>query len=105
MMHGNPLNHCHIMVFPDYVPSYLFYFPHFIGIPDFSEVYGFIGSVFDPNSKGHVQKLQEMDPINFETVSQLYFILANDSSLNCIRERKCTFDKQPRGGQAVSGRI
>ncbi|KAI7751374.1 hypothetical protein M8C21_016922, partial [Ambrosia artemisiifolia] len=37
-------------------------------IPDFSEVYSFIGSVFDPESKGHVQKLKEMDPINFETV-------------------------------------
>lgn len=41
----------------------------FSGIPDFAEVYGFIGSVFDPDSKDHVQKLKEMDPINFETVS------------------------------------
>uniref|UniRef100_A0A7N0VF32 Uncharacterized protein n=1 Tax=Kalanchoe fedtschenkoi TaxID=63787 RepID=A0A7N0VF32_KALFE len=39
------------------------------GIPDFAEVYNFIGSVFDPDTKGHVQKLKEMDPINFETVS------------------------------------
>lgn len=38
------------------------------GLPDFAEVYSFIGSVFDPESKGHVQKLKEMDPINFETV-------------------------------------
>lgn len=38
------------------------------GLPDFSEVYGFIGSVFDPEINGHVQKLKEMDPINFETV-------------------------------------
>ncbi|XVF76525.1 hypothetical protein PTKIN_Ptkin13bG0272600 [Pterospermum kingtungense] len=38
------------------------------GLPDFSEVYSFIGSVFDPDIKGHVQKLKEMDPINFETV-------------------------------------
>lgn len=38
------------------------------GIPDFAEVYSFIGSVFDPDTKGHVKKLQEMDPINFETV-------------------------------------
>ncbi|XP_015899606.3 protein REVEILLE 8 isoform X1 [Ziziphus jujuba] len=37
-------------------------------IPDFAEVYSFIGSVFDPDTKGHVQKLKEMDPINFETV-------------------------------------
>ncbi|XP_061351335.1 protein REVEILLE 8-like isoform X2 [Gastrolobium bilobum] len=38
------------------------------GLPDFSEVYSFIGSVFDPDTNGHVQKLKEMDPINFETV-------------------------------------
>ncbi|KAL3536320.1 hypothetical protein ACH5RR_004781 [Cinchona calisaya] len=38
------------------------------GIPDFAEVYSFIGSVFDPTTEGHVQKLKEMDPINFETV-------------------------------------
>ncbi|XP_027175530.1 protein REVEILLE 8-like isoform X1 [Coffea eugenioides] len=38
------------------------------GIPDFAEVYSFIGSVFDPTAEGHVQKLKEMDPINFETV-------------------------------------
>ncbi|KAJ7977021.1 Protein REVEILLE like [Quillaja saponaria] len=38
------------------------------GIPDFAEVYSFIGSVFDPEMEGHVQKLKEMDPINFETV-------------------------------------
>ncbi|KAF7113521.1 hypothetical protein RHSIM_RhsimUnG0119100 [Rhododendron simsii] len=38
------------------------------GKPDFAEVYSFIGSVFDPGTDGHVQKLKEMDPINFETV-------------------------------------
>ncbi|CAL5392778.1 unnamed protein product [Camellia sinensis] len=38
------------------------------GVPDFAEVYTFIGSVFDPDTKGHMQKLKEMDPINFETV-------------------------------------
>ncbi|TKY45552.1 REVEILLE 8 [Spatholobus suberectus] len=35
---------------------------------DFAEVYSFIGGAFDPETKGHVQKLKEMDPINFETV-------------------------------------
>ncbi|KAL7220370.1 hypothetical protein ACSBR2_013284 [Camellia fascicularis] len=38
------------------------------GVPDFAEVYTFIGSVFDPDTKGHMQKLKERDPINFETV-------------------------------------
>ncbi|KAK7380819.1 hypothetical protein VNO78_33338 [Psophocarpus tetragonolobus] len=39
------------------------------GLPDFAEVYSFIGSVFDPNTNDYVQKLKEMDPINFETIS------------------------------------
>ncbi|KAI4369188.1 hypothetical protein MLD38_017663 [Melastoma candidum] len=38
------------------------------GLPDFSEVYNFIGSVFDPDIEDHVQKLKKLDPINFETV-------------------------------------
>ncbi|KAJ6804493.1 protein REVEILLE 6-like [Iris pallida] len=37
-------------------------------MPDFAEVYSFIGSVFDPNTSGHLQKLKEMDPIDVETV-------------------------------------
>ncbi|RWR89458.1 transcription factor 1R-MYB1 [Cinnamomum micranthum f. kanehirae] len=36
--------------------------------PDFAQVYSFIGSVFDPNTSGHLEKLKEMDPINVETV-------------------------------------
>ena len=40
-------------------------------LPDFAEVYSFIGSVFDPNTKDHVQKLKEMVPIDVETV---YFL-------------------------------
>ncbi|XP_027365140.1 protein REVEILLE 8-like [Abrus precatorius] len=42
--------------------------PMLHGLPDFAEVYSFIGSVFDPDTNDHVQKLKEMDPINFETV-------------------------------------
>lgn len=37
-------------------------------MPDFAKVYSFIGSVFDPNASGHLQKLKSMDPINVETV-------------------------------------
>ena len=46
----------------------------FTGLPDFAEVYSFIGSVFDPGTTGHVQKLKEMDPIDFETVSLIELI-------------------------------
>ncbi|KAG7595474.1 Myb domain [Arabidopsis suecica] len=41
--------------------------PHRV-MPNFAEVYSFIGSVFDPKTTGHVQRLKEMDPINLETV-------------------------------------
>ncbi|KAL9994083.1 putative transcription factor MYB-HB-like family [Helianthus debilis subsp. tardiflorus] len=37
-------------------------------LPDFAQVYGFIGSVFDPNTSGHLQELKKMDPIDVETV-------------------------------------
>ncbi len=49
----------------------------FAGIPDFAEVYSFIGSVFDPDTDDHVQKLKEMDPINFETVSLMKTVLVS----------------------------
>ncbi|XP_039046038.1 protein REVEILLE 6-like [Hibiscus syriacus] len=37
-------------------------------LPDFAQIYSFIGSVFDPNTIGHLQKLKKMDPIDVETV-------------------------------------
>ncbi|KAL0712420.1 hypothetical protein Bca4012_019398 [Brassica carinata] len=37
-------------------------------MPNFAQVYRFIGSVFDPNTSGHLQRLKQMDPINMETV-------------------------------------
>nr|UYI36886.1 LHY protein [Allium sativum] len=42
--------------------------PSLRATPDFSQVYGFIGTVFDPNSSGQLQTLKEMDPIDVETV-------------------------------------
>ncbi|KAL3814808.1 hypothetical protein ACJIZ3_016076 [Penstemon smallii] len=40
-------------------------------MPDFSQVYGFIGSVFDPSAGEHLQRLKKMDPIDVETVLML----------------------------------
>jgi hypothetical protein len=81
VLHGNPWStRLKLLIFHLYWPqtqkkekkkkklSLTFYLLS-AGIPDFAEVYSFIGSVFDPDTKGHVEKLQEMDPINFETVS------------------------------------
>ncbi|XP_051143541.1 protein REVEILLE 6-like [Andrographis paniculata] len=45
-------------------------------LPDFAQVYGFIGSVFDPNATGHLQQLKKMDPIDIETVLLLMRNLA-----------------------------
>ncbi|XP_056694328.1 protein REVEILLE 6 isoform X3 [Spinacia oleracea] len=47
-------------------------------LPDFSQVYGFIGSVFDPESSGHLQRLKKMDPIDVETV----LLLMRNLSIN-----------------------
>ncbi|MCD7469423.1 Protein REVEILLE 6 [Datura stramonium] len=37
-------------------------------LPDFVQVYYFIGSIFDPAINGHLQKLKKMDRIDVETV-------------------------------------
>jgi len=47
-------------------------------LPDFAQVYGFIGSVFDPNSADHLQELKKMDPIDVETV----LLLMRNLSIN-----------------------
>lgn len=47
-------------------------------LPDFAQVYTFIGSVFDPNASNHVQKLKKMDPIDVETV----LLLMRNLSIN-----------------------
>lgn len=48
--------------------NYYWFFVNAV-MPDFSQVYGFIGSVFDPTATNHVQRLRKMEPINVETVS------------------------------------
>lgn len=44
-------------------------------LPDFAQVYSFIGSVFDPNASGHLLRLRKMDPIDVETVCKTYIML------------------------------
>ncbi|KAG5130194.1 hypothetical protein JHK84_036591 [Glycine max] len=68
------------------------------GLPDFAEVYGFIGSVFDPETNDHVQKLKEMDPINFETVLLLMRNLTVNLSspdFEPIKKVLSTYDVNP----------
>lgn len=40
-------------------------------MPDFAQIYSFLGNVFEPGSTGHLEKLKEMDPIDSETVCYL----------------------------------
>eukprot|EP00268_Persea_americana_P060914 TRINITY_DN763_c0_g2_i1.p1 TRINITY_DN763_c0_g2~~TRINITY_DN763_c0_g2_i1.p1 ORF type:complete len:326 (-),score=60.22 TRINITY_DN763_c0_g2_i1:466-1443(-) len=47
-------------------------------MPDFAQVYNFIGRVFDPNTSGHLQKLKELDPIDVETI----LLLMRNLSMN-----------------------
>ncbi|MED6220347.1 hypothetical protein PIB30_044028 [Stylosanthes scabra] len=49
-------------------------------MPDFAQVYSFIGSVFDPNSTNHLHRLKQMDPINMETV----LLLMRNLSMNLM---------------------
>lgn len=63
--------------------------PYHRVLPDFAEVYSFIGSVFDPDASDHLQKLREMDPINVETALLLMRNLSvNLTSPECEDHRR-----------------
>lgn len=47
-------------------------------LPDFAQVYNFIGSVFDPEASDHLRRLKTMDPIDVETV----LLLMRNLSIN-----------------------
>ncbi|KAK4268829.1 hypothetical protein QN277_022063 [Acacia crassicarpa] len=49
-------------------------------MPDFAQVYSFIGSVFDPNETNHLERLKHMDPINVEAV----LLLMRNLSINLM---------------------
>ncbi|KAL3517210.1 hypothetical protein ACH5RR_024112 [Cinchona calisaya] len=40
-------------------------------MPDFCQVYRFIGGIFDPNASDHLPRLKKMDPVTMETVLML----------------------------------
>ncbi|KAF8369323.1 hypothetical protein HHK36_032662 [Tetracentron sinense] len=78
------------------------------GVPDFAEVYTFIGSVFDPDTKGHVQKLKQMDPINFETVLLLMRNLTvnlSSSDFEPIGKVLSSFEINRKTGEGAAGSV
>ncbi|XP_031111649.1 protein REVEILLE 8-like isoform X1 [Ipomoea triloba] len=76
------------------------------GLPDFAEVYSFIGSVFDPDTSFHELKLKEMDPINLETV----LLLMRNLSINLsspdfepIKKMLSSYDGSTRTAGVTTG--
>uniref|UniRef100_A0A0D6QZ13 Uncharacterized protein n=1 Tax=Araucaria cunninghamii TaxID=56994 RepID=A0A0D6QZ13_ARACU len=56
--------------------------------PDFAEIYNFIGSTFDPDVTGHLEKLKEMTPIDRETIVLLMRNLSINLSSPDFEENK-----------------
>lgn len=69
-------------------------------MPDFAQVYSFIGSVFDPNERDHLQRLKTMDPINVETV----LLLMRNLSVNLLSPEFEEYRKLFSSYDAESGR-
>jgi hypothetical protein len=46
--------------------------------PNFAKIYAFLASLFDPNTTNHVDALDQMSPIDRETVQ----ILMNNLAMN-----------------------
>lgn len=70
--------------------------------PDFSQVYKFIGSVFDPSTTDHLKKLKEMDPIDLETVLLLMRNLSINLSSPDFEEHKLflsVYDMNPEDAE------
>ncbi|KAL9690716.1 hypothetical protein QQ045_011124 [Rhodiola kirilowii] len=75
-------------------------------MPDFAQVYNFIGSVFDPNASGHLQKLKNMDPINVETTLLLMRNLAvnlTSPEFEDHRQLLASYDVLPDKGKDFDG--
>lgn len=73
-------------------------------MPDFAQVYSFIGSVFDSNASGHIERLKMMDPINIETILMLMKNLAvNLTSPEFEDHRRLISSYDPDTGNSKSG--
>lgn len=67
-------------------------------MPDFTEVYSFLGSVFDPSANGHLERMREMAPIDRETVLLLMRNLSINLSSADFEEHKLflsVYDMEP----------
>ncbi|XP_027358428.1 protein REVEILLE 6-like isoform X2 [Abrus precatorius] len=63
-------------------------------LPDFTQVYSFIGSVFDPGAAEHLQKLKKMDRIDVETRKLLSSYEVEPETNNYINAERPMHDEQ-----------
>ncbi|KAF5744389.1 Homeodomain-like superfamily protein [Tripterygium wilfordii] len=72
-------------------------------MPDFAQVYSFIGSVFDPNASGQLQRLKQMDPINLETVLLLMRNLSVNLTSSDFEDHKKLLESYDAEAEAKTG--
>ncbi|KAJ1260320.1 hypothetical protein BS78_10G223200 [Paspalum vaginatum] len=67
-------------------------------MPDFARVYSFLGSIFDPDTSGHLQRLKAMDPIDIETVIVLMRNLSANLTSPDFEEHRRLLSSYSYGG-------
>ncbi|XP_062229532.1 protein REVEILLE 6-like [Phragmites australis] len=67
-------------------------------MPDFARVYSFLGSIFDPDTSGHLQRLKAMDPIDVETVLLLMRNLSTNLTSPDFEEHRRLLSSYSYGG-------
>nr|CAB3471130.1 unnamed protein product [Digitaria exilis] len=67
-------------------------------MPDFARVYSFLGSIFDPDTSGHLQRLKAMDPIDMETVLMLMGNLSANLTNPAFEEHRKLLSSYSYGG-------
>ncbi|KAK3131053.1 hypothetical protein QOZ80_6BG0501410 [Eleusine coracana subsp. coracana] len=72
--------------------------PTLRAMPDFARVYSFLGSIFDPDTSGHLQRLKAMDPIDVETVLLLMRNLSTNLTSPDFEEHRRLLSSYSYGG-------
>ncbi|CAN6193629.1 unnamed protein product [Urochloa humidicola] len=72
--------------------------PPLRAMPDFARVYSFLGSIFDPDTSGHLQRLKAMDPIDVETVLLLMRNLSTNLTSPDFEEHRKLLSSYSYGG-------
>ncbi|CAN6177176.1 unnamed protein product [Urochloa humidicola] len=72
--------------------------PPLRAMPNFARVYSFLGSIFDPDTSGHLQRLKAMDPIDVETVLLLMRNLSTNLTSPDFEEHRKLLSSYSYGG-------